>query len=55
MKESRSDCTTILVGKNATIDGSTIISRNEDSSFGACLKKFIVVEPKISRARIRPN
>lgn len=46
MKESRSDCTTILVGKNATIDGSTIISRNEDSSFGACPKKFIVVEPK---------
>ena len=46
MKDSRSDCTTILVGKNATIDGSTIVSRNEDSSFGACPKKFIVVEPK---------
>lgn len=46
MKESRMDCTTILVGKDATIDGSTIISRNEDSSFGACPKRFIVVEPE---------
>ena len=24
-------CTTILVGKNASYDGSTIVARNEDS------------------------
>ena len=24
-------CTTILIGKNATYDGSTIVARNEDS------------------------
>lgn len=40
-------CTTILVGKNASYDGSTIAARIEDSSatmFKA--KKFIVVNPE---------
>ena len=32
-------CTTILVGKNASYDGSTLVARNEDSSNG-------VFEPK---------
>lgn len=27
-------CTTILVGKDASYDGSTIIARNEDSANG---------------------
>ncbi len=27
-------CTTILIGKNATYDGSTIVARNEDSPSG---------------------
>lgn len=39
-------CTTILVGKNASYDGSTIMARNEDAhpdSFEP--KKFIVVKP----------
>ncbi|WP_430392715.1 C69 family dipeptidase, partial [Collinsella aerofaciens] len=27
-------CTTILVGKNASYDGSTLVARNEDSSNG---------------------
>ncbi|EFI42341.1 C69 family dipeptidase [Peptoniphilus sp. oral taxon 386] len=40
-------CTTILVGKNASYDGSTIVARIEDSSSGMFkAKKFIVVEPK---------
>ena len=36
-------CTTILCGRNATNDGSTIISRNDDGMFEA--KKVIVTEP----------
>ena len=40
-------CTTILVGKNATFDGSTMIARNDDSGSGSFTeKKFVVVEPK---------
>ena len=39
-------CTTILVGKNASYDGSTIIARNEDSPNGQfTAKKTIVVHP----------
>lgn len=39
-------CTTILVGKNATYDGSTMMARNEDSGPGAFMpKKLIVVLP----------
>ncbi len=35
-------CTTILVGKNASYDGSTIISRNDDGNFDT--KKMIIVQ-----------
>lgn len=39
-------CTTILVGKNATWDGSTLMARNEDSGAGHfCEKRFTVVTP----------
>lgn len=39
-------CTTILVGKKASFDGSTLVARNEDSPSGQfCAKKFIVVHP----------
>ncbi|MEE1295457.1 MAG: C69 family dipeptidase [Bifidobacterium sp.] len=39
-------CTTILVGKDASYDGSTIIARNEDSANGEfCPKRFVVVKP----------
>lgn len=39
-------CTTILVGRDASYDGSTIIARNEDSANGEfCPKKMIVVKP----------
>lgn len=37
-------CTTILVGKKASNDGSTMIARNDDGFFD--VKKFVVVEPK---------
>ena len=40
-------CTTILVGKKATYDGSTMIARNDDSGSGHfTAKKFIVVHPE---------
>jgi len=55
-------CTTILVGKNASWDGSTMMARNEDSGSNHFdPKKFIVVKPeeqprvyvsKISKVRI---
>ena len=40
-------CTTILIGKNASYDGSTLVARNEDSGAGAFnAKKFVVVQPE---------
>lgn len=39
-------CTTILVGKNASYDGSTMIARNDDSGAGKfTAKKWVVVDP----------
>ncbi|MDY6391967.1 MAG: C69 family dipeptidase [Bacilli bacterium] len=37
-------CTTILVGKKASYDGSTLIARNDDGFFDE--KKLVVVDPK---------
>lgn len=40
-------CTTILVGKKASYNGSTMIARTEDSQNGDfCPKKFLVVNPE---------
>ena len=40
-------CTTLLVGKKASYDGSTLMARNEDSGAGQFTpKKFIVVRPE---------
>ena len=40
-------CTTILVGREASIDGSTLMARNEDSGAGSFMpKKQIVVLPQ---------
>ena len=40
-------CTTILIGKNASYDGSTMIARNDDSSAGSFTpKKLTVVLPE---------
>ena len=44
---SSDSCTTILVGKDASYDGSTIVARTEDSQNGVFTpKKFIVVQPE---------
>ncbi|EFO65936.1 hypothetical protein HMPREF9214_0241 [Lactobacillus iners LactinV 11V1-d] len=37
-----SACTTILVGKKATIDGSTMIARNDDTYSPITPQKFII-------------
>lgn len=38
-------CTTILVGKKASYDGSTMIARNDDSGSGHfTAEKFVVVQ-----------
>ena len=40
-------CTTILVGKKASYDGSTMIARNDDSGSGHFTpKKFVIVQPQ---------
>lgn len=40
-------CTTILVGKKASYDGSTMIARNDDSPSGVFMpKKFVLVKPE---------
>ena len=40
-------CTTLLVGKNASYDGSTMIARNDDSGSGHfTAKKFVVFQPQ---------
>ena len=41
MKEY-SACTTILVGKNASIDGTTMIARNDDTFRPITPQKFII-------------
>lgn len=40
------ECTTILVGKDATIDGSTMIARSEDGGSTIIPEAFIVVNPE---------
>ena len=42
-------CTTILVGKNASYDGSTIIARDDDSGSGRYdPKRFVAIAPEVS-------
>lgn len=40
------ECTTILVGKDTTIDGSTMIARSEDGGSTIIPEAFIAVNPK---------
>ena len=40
-------CTTMLVGRKASLDGSTLIARNDDSPSGLfAAKKWVVVRPE---------
>lgn len=45
-KRTKGSCTTILVGKKASIDGSTMIARNEDGAGPLNPQKFVVVKPE---------
>ena len=48
-------CTTILIGKKASYDGSTLVARIEDSSAGMFKsKKFIVLSLRINQFIINP-
>ena len=44
-------CTTVLAGKKATNDGSTMIARTDDGHFD--IKKFIVVQPKDQKKKYK--
>lgn len=44
-------CTTILVGKKASADGSVIIARNDDGGFDT--KKIVVVNPKDQKKKYK--
>lgn len=46
MKKIGTECTTILVGKKATIDGSTMIARSEDGGRTIIPESFEVVTPE---------
>ena len=40
-------CTTLLVGRKASFDGSTMIARNDDSGAGSWTpKKLVIVHPE---------
>lgn len=47
-------CTTLLVGKKASYDGSTMIARNDDSPSGKFTpKKFVVIHPEDQPVKYR--
>lgn len=45
MKKRIGSCTTLLVGKQASIDGSTMIARDEDGGGGANPQRLVVITP----------
>ena len=46
MKKKKSSCTTILVGKKATFDNSTMMARDEDIQDFFTSKKYIINKPE---------
>ncbi len=48
MIQPRSSCTSILIGRKATADGSVMIGRNEDSK-ASWPKHFVVHPAKLPR------
>ena len=55
MNKSKDNCTAMIVGKNATIDGSTIIARDEDGYGGINEKLFVVHEAKTTMKNMFQN
>ncbi|MFC4652209.1 C69 family dipeptidase [Lactococcus nasutitermitis] len=45
-KRRKGSCTTVLVGKNATLDGSTLIARNDDGHEALDPQRFVVIKPE---------
>lgn len=45
-KETIRTCTTILVGKKASLSGATIIARNEDGGDESNPQRFVVIKPE---------
>ncbi len=45
-KRRKGSCTTILVGKKASLDGSTMIARNDDGHEALDPQRFVVVNPE---------
>lgn len=45
MQNFKDSCTTVLVGRKATVDGSTLIARNEDGDVAIDPKKCVVIMP----------
>ncbi|MFK5240857.1 C69 family dipeptidase, partial [Lactococcus lactis] len=39
-------CTTFLVGKKASLDGTTLIARNEDGGDKPNPQRFVVINPE---------
>lgn len=54
-KRIKGSCTTILVGKKASIDGSTIISRNDDGHEALDPERLVVVNPADQPGTISPS
>ncbi|WP_100487321.1 C69 family dipeptidase [Sporolactobacillus pectinivorans] len=50
-KSNHSSCTAVLVGKEASIDGSTMVARNEDGHGAINPKRFTVVKAEDHRSR----
>ena len=46
MKNKKASCTTILVGKKAIYDNSTMMARNEDITNFFTSKKYIINKPE---------
>lgn len=42
----KGSCTTVLAGKKATLDGSTLIARNDDGHEALDPQRFVVVQPE---------
>ncbi|MEG0418810.1 C69 family dipeptidase [Gordonibacter sp.] len=51
-RSTHSACTSVLVGKQATLDGSTLIARTEDNAHACNPKRFVVIPEQQHRKDI---